>query len=166
MSVGEDRLKEHFFLYYAQDALTSSTDCLAVPADCEVQEGLDELELDLNSTVSTRLGMQPSRAGVAFALLLRKITEQFQYDFRSTRSLREYAVNSILAMKMQTAVELLQQCWYCGTFQGLRRCGACRFTAYCSERCAKLDWPTHKGICGGAAQLKAKITIKDVILFF
>ena len=107
MNVSADRLKEYWFLHCAHDALLSSTNGVAMPADCDLQEGLDELELDLNSTVSTRRGMQPSRAGVAFALLLRRITEQFQYDSRSTRSLREYAVNSILAMKMQTAVELL-----------------------------------------------------------
>ena len=44
MSDSEDRLKEHWFLHYAQDALTSSNDLLAVPAYRDAQEGLDVLQ--------------------------------------------------------------------------------------------------------------------------
>ena len=166
MNVSADRLKEYWFLHCAHDALLSSTNGVAMPADCDLQEGLDELESDLNSQVYTRLGMQPSISVFASVVLLRKITEQFQYDFWATRSLREHAVQSILVRKMQTATDMLQHCSYCGRFDGLRRCGGCRFTSYCSTRCAKKDWSTHKHNCCATPQSRVKITSQDVVHFF
>lgn len=38
---------------------------------------------------------------------------------------------------------MLPSCVQCGAARAQRVCGSCTFAAYCSDRCAQLDWPIH-----------------------
>ncbi|KAJ7912122.1 hypothetical protein B0H13DRAFT_2478288 [Mycena leptocephala] len=42
-------------------------------------------------------------------------------------------------------------CAVCADFEyELRRCGKCKHASYCSTKCQKADWPTHKLACSAA----------------
>ncbi len=38
-------------------------------------------------------------------------------------------------------------CTVCGTGEDLMKCGKCRMTPYCSKKCQKAHWETHKKDC-------------------
>lgn len=41
-------------------------------------------------------------------------------------------------------------CWQCGSGgDTLLRCSKCHTALYCDAICQRLDWPAHKGACGG-----------------
>ncbi|KAJ7175973.1 hypothetical protein C8R46DRAFT_1080233 [Mycena filopes] len=46
------------------------------------------------------------------------------------------------------------------------RCARCKMTFYCSATCQKLDWPTHKRVCGTAAQTERPLPSQVKLLNF
>lgn len=41
-------------------------------------------------------------------------------------------------------------CASCGSEDGLKHCGRCKTVHYCSSKCQKADWKTHKSVCRSA----------------
>lgn len=44
-------------------------------------------------------------------------------------------------------VKLTQECYHCGSAEGLKRCSQCKVTLYCSTGCRDNDYKTHKKYC-------------------
>jgi len=54
--------------------------------------------------------------------------------------------------KSQGSMTDLNPCTVCGATQGTSHCGGCRVSVYCSARCQRMDWPSHKRSCKAFVQ--------------
>ena len=58
-------------------------------------------------------------------------------------------------MKIELDIRKLDDCFWCGQKESkLSCCSQCCVTLYCSKRCQKKDWKTHKLICLSLANEK------------
>ena len=60
----------------------------------------------------------------------------------------EYMYNSILRDNV------CWSCWYPKDVSELKRCGSCKTALYCTGKCQKNDWKSHKPICKSITSLK------------
>jgi len=47
--------------------------------------------------------------------------------------------------------DAITRCVVCGKTEQTKQCGRCNARTYCSEKCQKGDWPTHKAACKAMA---------------
>ena len=129
---------------------------LVTPLSSEVLEGLASKGYDPTSL--TYWTLEEEVSGLKEALSnatsdLREISQNTPVSEKGLRRARKRIAAFVKAIAIEIEKGRSLVCWFCREPADAGNvCGLCRTARYCSRRCQKKDWETHRQMCTGCAR--------------